>query len=60
MLFLWFKCTRIVQDYVCNEFHDLLMQCVNISNIAIIIVKGAEYCCAIPIIHGIFKSYAIT
>ena len=32
------------------------MQCVNISNIPIIIVKGGDYCC---IIHDISKSNAI-
>ena len=48
----WFK----YQDSVCNGCHDLLMQCVNISDIAIITVKGAAYCF---IIHGISKSDAI-
>ena len=47
-----FKC----QDSVCNGCHDLLTLCVNISNIAIITVKGADYCC---IVHCISKSDAI-
>ena len=34
-------------DYVCNGCNDLLMLCVNISNIAIIAVKGVGYCCVI-------------
>ena len=43
------------QDSVCNDYHDLLMQCVNFSNIAIISVKRAGYCG----IHVISKSDAI-
>ena len=31
------------QDSVCNGCYDLLMQCVNISDIALITVKGADY-----------------
>ena len=41
------------QDSVCN---DLTMLFLNISYIAIITVKGADYRC---IIHGINKSEAI-
>ena len=44
------------QDYVCNGCHDLAMLCLNISNIAIITVKGADYRC---IIYDIIKSKAI-
>ena len=33
------------QDSVCNYCHDLMTHCVNISNIAIIAVKGTDYCC---------------
>ena len=44
------------EDSVCNGCDDLLMKCVNISNIAIITVKGPDYCC---IIHDISKSEAI-
>ena len=44
------------QDFVCNRCHNLLMECVNISDIALITVKGADYCC---IIHGISKSESI-
>ena len=34
-------------DYVCNGCNDLLILRVNISNIGIIAVKGADYCCVI-------------
>ena len=44
------------QDYICNCFHDLFMQCVNVSDIAIITVIGVDYCC---ITHDITKSAAI-
>ena len=44
------------QDSVCNGCHDLLMLCVNISNIAIIPAKESDYHC---IIHDIHKSEAI-
>ena len=30
-----------------NGYHDLLMQCINISDIVIITVKGTDYCCII-------------
>ena len=32
------------QDSVFNGCHDLTMLCVNISDIAVITVKGAHYC----------------
>ena len=44
------------QDFVCNDWHDLLMFCVNKSNIATITVKGGNCCC---IIHGIGKHNTI-
>ena len=40
------------QDSVCNGCHGLTMQSLNISDIAIITVKGVDYCC---IIHGISR-----
>ena len=43
------------QDSVCNDYHDLLMQCVNFSNVAIISVKRVGY----RGIHVISKSDAI-
>ena len=44
------------QDYVRNGCHDLIMLCLNISNIAIVTVKGVDYHC---IIHDTSKSEAI-
>ena len=35
------------QDSVCNGCHDLVILCLNISNIAIITVKNVGYCCII-------------
>ena len=42
-----------LQYSVCNGCHDLLMLCLNLSNINIISVKGIDYRC---IIHYISKS----
>ena len=44
------------EDSVCNNCHDFLIQCADISNIAIVTVKVADYCC---IIYSISKSNAI-
>ena len=44
------------EDSVCNGCHDLTMLTLNVSDIAIITVKGVEYCC---IIHDINQSEAI-
>ena len=44
------------QPYACNNCHDLLMISINLSNIAIINIKGSDYC---YIISGISKSEAI-
>ena len=44
------------QDSVCNGCHNLMVLCLNISDIGIITVKNADYCC---IIHNISKSEAI-
>ena len=41
---------------VFNECHDLLMTFMNLSDIAILNIKGADYCC---IIKGIGKTEAI-
>ena len=43
------------QNYVCNGCHDLTTLSVNISDIAIIIVKNVNYCC---ILHNIMNSEA--
>ena len=39
------------QDSVCNGCHDLLMQCFSISDITIITVNGADYCCIIILLY---------
>ena len=44
------------QPYVCNKCHDLLMMSINLSDIAILKIKMANYSC---IITGISKSEAI-
>ena len=44
------------QPYVCNGCHDLLMMSMNLSGIAILNIKSADYCC---IITRIGKSEAI-
>ena len=43
------------QTYVCNRCHDLLMMFMNLSDIAILRIKNADYFC---IITGISKSWA--
>ena len=45
-----------LQPDVCNGCHDLLMISMNLGDIAILNIKGADYCC---IISGISKSVAI-
>ena len=47
-----FRC----QDSVCNGCHDLPLLCLNISDIVITTVKGANYRCTV---HDINKSEAI-
>ena len=44
------------QDSVCNGCHNLMMLCLNLSDIAVTTVKGVDYCW---IIHDISKSEAI-
>ena len=44
------------QPHVCNGCHNLLMMSINLSNIAILNIKGAVYCC---IISKISKSEAL-
>ena len=56
VLFWFFNHGLESQDFICNGHHDLKMLCVNISDIAIVIVTGVDYCC---IIHDINKSEAI-
>ena len=45
------------QQNVCNKSHDLLMMSMNLSDIALLNIKSANYCC---IISGISKNEAIT
>ena len=45
-----------LQSYVCNRCHDLVIISINLSNIAILNNKGADYHC---IISRISKSEAI-
>ena len=53
----WFFNHRFkFQDSVCIGYRDLTMLCVNISDIAMIIVKGGDYHC---IIYGTSKSEVI-
>ena len=49
----WFK----FQDSACDDWHDLGMLSVDISNIAIIFVKNVDYRC---IIYSISKTEAIS
>ena len=44
------------QPYVCNRFHDLLIMSMNLSNIAILNIKGCDHHC---ITTGIRNSEAI-
>ena len=44
------------QTYVCNRYHDLLMMSMNLSDIAILKIKNADYC---SIITGVSKSETI-
>ena len=44
------------QPSVCNECHDLLMMSMDLSDTAILNIKGSDYCC---IISGISKNEAI-
>ena len=38
------------QPNVCNRCHNLLMMCMNLSNIAILNMKGSDYHCIISLI----------
>ena len=44
------------QPCTCSGYHDVLMTSMNLSNIVILNIHGADYCC---IISGISKSEAI-
>ena len=38
------------QPNVCNRCHDLLMISINLSDIAILNMKGSDYCCIVSLI----------
>ena len=38
------------QPNVCNRCHDLLMKSMNLNDIAILNIKGSDYCCIISLI----------
>ena len=38
------------QPNVCNRCHDLLMMSVNLGEIAVLNIKGSDYCCIISLI----------
>ena len=39
------------QPNVCNRCHDLLMMSMNLSDIAILNIKGSDFCCIIGLIR---------
>ena len=45
------------QPNVCNRCHDLLMMSINLSDIAVLNIKGSDYCCIVSLIS---KNEAIT
>ena len=38
------------QPNICNRYHDLLMMSMNLSDIAILNIKGSDCCCIISLI----------
>ena len=38
------------QPSICNRYHGLSVMSVNLSNIAILNIKGSDYCCIINLI----------
>ena len=41
----WFFLNFKFQSNVCNKCHDLLMMSMKLSDIAILNIKSADYCC---------------
>ena len=39
------------QPNVCNHCHDLLMMYMNLSDTAIVNMKGSNYCCIVSLIN---------
>ena len=58
VLFRYFYVLEVFmfQPYVCNGTHDVLMMSMNLSNVAILSIKGTDYRC---IIAGISKTEII-
>ena len=52
----FFNKTLKFQPYVCNRCHDLLIMSMKLSNITLLEIKNADYCC---IFSSISKSEAI-
>ena len=46
----WNFCSFMFQSNVRNRFHDLLMMSINLSDIAILNIKGCDYHCTISLI----------
>ena len=44
------NCSFKFQPDVCSRCHDLLMMSMNLSDIAILNIKGSDYCCIISLI----------
>ena len=38
------------QRNVCNRCHDLLIMSINLSDIAVLNIKGSDYCCIISLV----------
>ena len=51
--YFFFKHGFQFPEYVCNGCHDFSMMCLNISDIAIIIVKNVDYRCIIIILGNL-------
>ena len=49
-LLVFFKLFFMFQPNVCNRCHDLLMMSVNLGEIAVLNIKGSDYCCIISLI----------
>ena len=44
------NCSFKFQPNVCNRCQDLLMMSMNLNDIAILNIKGSDYCCIISLI----------
>ena len=48
--YYFFNCSFKIQPNACNRYHDLLMMSINLSDIAILNIKGSNYRCIIRLI----------